>query len=200
MGHHLVIWLEVFYQRKAGVVHTGCSERVSLSLVPTSDHITLSTGTAGVEVHWLMMLESCQLDFVRLHIDSARSSSPAPPMFIQNPSWKEGQIFLSNQLFRNIFLETSWIYIYIYFTTPRTGCLNLHAMTAMTCIFDHRHSLSPWDRHLQSYFQVLRVPPTWQHQIDLACLSIRSKAYSDQAAGPDLLGCWESHDGKSWKL
>lgn len=28
--------------------------------------------------------------------------------------------------------------------------------------------------------QVLRVPPTWQHQIDLACLSIRSKAYSDQ--------------------
>ena len=29
--------------------------------------------------------------------------------------------------------------------------------------------------------QVLRVPPTWQHQIDLACLAIRSKAYSDQA-------------------
>ncbi|CAJ1445124.1 unnamed protein product [Effrenium voratum] len=28
--------------------------------------------------------------------------------------------------------------------------------------------------------QVLRVPPTWQHQIDLACLAIRSKAYSDQ--------------------
>jgi intraflagellar transport protein 122 len=28
--------------------------------------------------------------------------------------------------------------------------------------------------------QVLRVPPTWQHQIDLSCLSIRSKAYSDQ--------------------
>ena len=32
--------------------------------------------------------------------------------------------------------------------------------------------------------QVLRVPPTWQHQIDLACLSIRSKAYCDQ----ELLG------------
>lgn len=28
--------------------------------------------------------------------------------------------------------------------------------------------------------QVLRVPPTWQHQIDLSCLAIRSKAYSDQ--------------------
>lgn len=28
--------------------------------------------------------------------------------------------------------------------------------------------------------QVLRVPPTWQQQIDLACLAIRSKAYSDQ--------------------
>jgi intraflagellar transport protein 122 len=28
--------------------------------------------------------------------------------------------------------------------------------------------------------QVLRVPPTWQHQIDISCLSIRSKAYSDQ--------------------
>merc|ERR1712072_626235 len=28
--------------------------------------------------------------------------------------------------------------------------------------------------------QILRVPPTWQHQIDLSCLSIRSKAYSDQ--------------------
>lgn len=27
--------------------------------------------------------------------------------------------------------------------------------------------------------QVLRVPPTWQHQIDLSCLAIRSKAYSD---------------------
>lgn len=28
--------------------------------------------------------------------------------------------------------------------------------------------------------QVLRVPPAWQHQIDLSCLAIRSKAYSDQ--------------------
>lgn len=28
--------------------------------------------------------------------------------------------------------------------------------------------------------QVLRVPPSWQHQIDLSCLAIRSKAYSDQ--------------------
>jgi len=28
--------------------------------------------------------------------------------------------------------------------------------------------------------QVLRVPSTWQHQIDLSCLSIRSKPYSDQ--------------------
>jgi intraflagellar transport protein 122 len=28
--------------------------------------------------------------------------------------------------------------------------------------------------------QVLRVPPTWQHQIDLSCLGIRSKPYSDQ--------------------
>jgi len=28
--------------------------------------------------------------------------------------------------------------------------------------------------------QVLRVPSTWQHQIDLSCLAIRSKAYSDQ--------------------
>jgi intraflagellar transport protein 122 len=28
--------------------------------------------------------------------------------------------------------------------------------------------------------QVLRVPPTWQHQIDLSCLSIRAKAHSDQ--------------------
>jgi intraflagellar transport protein 122 len=28
--------------------------------------------------------------------------------------------------------------------------------------------------------QVLRVPPTWQHQIDLSCLAIRSKPYSDQ--------------------
>merc|ERR1719356_2152133 len=28
--------------------------------------------------------------------------------------------------------------------------------------------------------QVLRVPPTWQHQIDLNSLAIRSKAYSDQ--------------------
>lgn len=28
--------------------------------------------------------------------------------------------------------------------------------------------------------QVLRVPSSWQHQIDLSCLAIRSKAYSDQ--------------------
>eukprot|EP00927_Polykrikos_kofoidii_P071466 TRINITY_DN6772_c0_g1_i1.p1 TRINITY_DN6772_c0_g1~~TRINITY_DN6772_c0_g1_i1.p1 ORF type:complete len:1294 (+),score=238.21 TRINITY_DN6772_c0_g1_i1:115-3996(+) len=28
--------------------------------------------------------------------------------------------------------------------------------------------------------QALRVPPTWQHQIDLSCLAIRSKAFSDQ--------------------
>mmetsp|Transcript_56941 Transcript_56941/g.123236 ORF Transcript_56941/g.123236 Transcript_56941/m.123236 type:complete len:1277 (+) Transcript_56941:78-3908(+) len=28
--------------------------------------------------------------------------------------------------------------------------------------------------------QVLRVPSTWQHQIDLSCLAIRSKPYSDQ--------------------
>jgi len=28
--------------------------------------------------------------------------------------------------------------------------------------------------------QVLRVLPAWQHQIDLSCLTIRSKAYSDQ--------------------
>merc|ERR1740117_2265062 len=28
--------------------------------------------------------------------------------------------------------------------------------------------------------QVLRVPSTWQHQIDLSCLAIRSKQYSDQ--------------------
>merc|ERR1719387_2799772 len=28
--------------------------------------------------------------------------------------------------------------------------------------------------------QVLRVPPTWQHQIDLSCLAIRAKAHSDQ--------------------
>ena len=42
---------------------------------------------------------------------------------------------------------------------------------------------STWPFHQNLCCQVLRVPPTWQHQIDLACLSIRSKAYSDQAAG-----------------
>lgn len=35
--------------------------------------------------------------------------------------------------------------------------------------------------------QVLRVPSTWQHQIDLSCLSIRSKPYSDQDRSPLVL-------------
>lgn len=40
------------------------------------------------------------------------------------------------------------------------------------------HRVTPYQHGAMA--QVLRVPPTWQHQIDLACLSIRSKAYSDQ--------------------
>lgn len=44
------------------------------------------------------------------------------------------------------------------------------------------HNLGAYKLARMAYdkLQVLRVPPAWQHQMDLSCLAIRSKAYSDQ--------------------
>mmetsp|Transcript_40077 Transcript_40077/g.89958 ORF Transcript_40077/g.89958 Transcript_40077/m.89958 type:complete len:1284 (-) Transcript_40077:23-3874(-) len=74
-----------------------------------------------------------------------------------------GQSNAKGHLLREVPLGISRVYI-LYTLAKQAQTLGAYKLTRMA-----------YDK-----LQVLRVPPAWQHQIDLSCLAIRSKAYSDQ--------------------
>mmetsp|Transcript_43067 Transcript_43067/g.76259 ORF Transcript_43067/g.76259 Transcript_43067/m.76259 type:complete len:999 (-) Transcript_43067:43-3039(-) len=79
------------------------------------------------------------------------------------PGGGGGQNHAKGHLLREVPLGISRVYI-LYALAKQAQNLGAYKLARMA-----------YDK-----LQVLRVPPTWQHQIDLSCLAIRSKAYSDQ--------------------
>jgi len=103
----------------------------------------------------------------RLLQDAQNTASEAEARLLERT--KAEQVALSQQsasrghLLREVPLGISRVYI-LYALAKQAQSLGAFKLARMA-----------YDK-----LQVLRVPPTWQHQIDLSCLAIRSKAYSDQ--------------------